>query len=82
MVPVVGLEPTRCCQQRILSPSRLPFRHTGTLPTAYILPNIYFYVNIKNYKTGAIKIIYYNHKLISKCLKFTISIFGSPKTIA
>ncbi len=24
LVPVVGLEPTRCCQQRILSPSRLP----------------------------------------------------------
>ena len=24
LVPVVGLEPTRCCHQRILSPSRLP----------------------------------------------------------
>ena len=24
LVPEVGLEPTRCCQQRILSPSRLP----------------------------------------------------------
>ena len=24
MVPVVGLEPTRCCHQRILNPSRLP----------------------------------------------------------
>ena len=30
MVPVVGLEPTRCRHQRILSPSRLPFHHTGT----------------------------------------------------
>ena len=29
LVPVVGLEPTRCCHQRILSPHRLPFRHTG-----------------------------------------------------
>ena len=29
MVPVVGLEPTRCRHQRILSPSRLPFHHTG-----------------------------------------------------
>ena len=29
VVPVVGLEPTRCCHQRILSPHRLPFRHTG-----------------------------------------------------
>jgi hypothetical protein len=25
---VVGLEPTRFCNQRILSPQRLPFRHT------------------------------------------------------
>ena len=24
MVPVVGLEPTLCCQKRILNPSRLP----------------------------------------------------------
>ena len=30
MVPVVGLEPTRYRYQRILSPSRLPFHHTGT----------------------------------------------------
>ena len=29
MVPVVGLEPTPCRQERILSPSRLPFHHTG-----------------------------------------------------
>ena len=29
LVPVVGLEPTRCRHQRILSPSRLPFHHTG-----------------------------------------------------
>ncbi len=29
VVPVVGLEPTRCRHQRILSPSRLPFHHTG-----------------------------------------------------
>ena len=26
---MVGLEPTRYCYQRILSPSRLPFHHTG-----------------------------------------------------
>ena len=30
MVPVVGLEPTRHRWQRILSPPRLPFQHTGT----------------------------------------------------
>ena len=36
MVPVVGLEPTRCCHQRILSPHRLPFRHTG-VRIAFIL---------------------------------------------
>ena len=29
LVPVVGLEPTRYRYQRILSPLRLPFRHTG-----------------------------------------------------
>ena len=28
-MPEVGLEPTRPCGQRILSPSRLPFRHSG-----------------------------------------------------
>ena len=28
-VPEVGLEPTRPFGQRILSPSRLPFRHSG-----------------------------------------------------
>ena len=28
-VPEVGLEPTRPFEQRILSPSRLPFRHSG-----------------------------------------------------
>ena len=36
VVPVVGLEPTRCCHQRILSPHRLPFRHTG-VRIAFIL---------------------------------------------
>ena len=35
-MPVVGLEPTRCCHQRILSPHRLPFRHTG-VRIAFIL---------------------------------------------
>ena len=33
---MVGLEPTRCCHQRILSPHRLPFRHTG-VRIAFIL---------------------------------------------
>jgi hypothetical protein len=27
----VGIEPTRGCPQRILSPQRLPFRHAGTI---------------------------------------------------
>lgn len=31
LVPEVGLEPTLCCHKRILSPSRLPFRHSGRL---------------------------------------------------
>ena len=29
LMPAVGLEPTRCCQQQILSLPRLPFRHAG-----------------------------------------------------
>ena len=36
VVPVVGLEPTPCCQERILSPSRLPVHHTGVLFHEYI----------------------------------------------
>ena len=36
MVPV-GLEPTRYRYQRILSPSRLPFHHTGKLLDYYTL---------------------------------------------
>ena len=31
LIPEEGLEPTRPCGQRILSPSRLPFRHSGSL---------------------------------------------------
>src|SRR6187200_2577509 len=31
MVPGEGVEPSRCCQRRILSPLRLPFRHPGVL---------------------------------------------------
>ena len=31
MVLVVGLEPTRPCELRILSPVRLPFRHTSIM---------------------------------------------------
>jgi hypothetical protein len=31
MVPEEGVEPTRPCDQRILSPPRLPFRHSGVL---------------------------------------------------
>ncbi len=29
VVPEEGLEPSRPCGQRILSPQRLPFRHPG-----------------------------------------------------
>ena len=32
MVPEVGVEPTRPYGQRILNPSRLPFRHSGIFP--------------------------------------------------
>ena len=33
LVPDVGLEPTRYCYQRILSPSRLPFHQSGLIYT-------------------------------------------------
>lgn len=29
VVPEGGVEPPRCCHRRILSPLRLPFRHSG-----------------------------------------------------
>ena len=35
VVPVVGLEPTRHRWQRILSPPRLPFQHTGMREVLY-----------------------------------------------
>ena len=35
LVPVVGLEPTRHRWQRILSPPRLPFQHTGMRAVFY-----------------------------------------------
>ena len=38
MVPVVGLEPTPCRQERILSPSRLPFHHTGKYAIFFYRP--------------------------------------------
>src|SRR5580700_1392817 len=31
VVPEEGVEPTRPCDQRILSPPRLPFRHSGSI---------------------------------------------------
>ena len=36
LVRVVGLEPTRSCLLRILSPVRLPFRHTRATTLLYI----------------------------------------------
>ena len=41
LVPVVGLEPTRCCHQRILSPSRLPIpshRHINRVLIVFHAP--------------------------------------------
>ena len=39
-LPAVGLEPTRCCQQQILSLPRLPFRHAGALSNkVYLITN-------------------------------------------
>lgn len=52
VVPVVGLEPTRCCHQRILSPHRLPFRHTGIGYSCYIIT--YFSPVRKSFFPGAV----------------------------
>ena len=49
MVPEVGLEPTRHCWQRILSPQRLPFRHSGTLKSDQVA-NHEEYRNRDNFK--------------------------------
>src|SRR6266404_5718593 len=35
LVPEEGVEPTHPCGQRILSPPRLPFRHSGTSEQKY-----------------------------------------------
>ena len=37
MVPEEGLEPSRGCPHRILSPARLPFHHSGTRTGELIL---------------------------------------------
>ena len=42
VVPVVGLEPTRCRHRRILNPLRLPFHHTGIVWTIIVQRAGYF----------------------------------------
>jgi hypothetical protein len=37
MVPEKGVEPSRACAQRILSPPRLPFRHSGARLQIYLI---------------------------------------------
>ena len=37
LVPKVGLEPTLCHHNRILSPARLPFRHFGLILNFYFI---------------------------------------------
>jgi hypothetical protein len=34
-MPEKGVEPSRACAQRILSPPRLPFRHSGAVAGSY-----------------------------------------------
>ena len=46
LMPAVGLEPTRCCHQQILSLPRLPFRHAGLC-----MKNIYLFFSRKKYLT-------------------------------
>lgn len=40
LVGTMGLEPTRCCHQRILSPLRLPFRHIPIYKKWRYLPEL------------------------------------------
>ncbi len=47
MVPEEGVEPTRPCGQRILSPSRLPFRHSGSSFEIVVAGTIYVKVKSK-----------------------------------
>ena len=46
VVPVVGLEPTRCRHRRILNPLRLPFHHTGL---AFLLYHNLFRISSKSF---------------------------------
>jgi hypothetical protein len=51
LVPVAGLEPARPCGQGILSPLRLPFRHTGK-PLRHHLAQPVARVTVKNPQTA------------------------------
>ena len=43
MVPEAGLEPARCLEQRILSPSCLPFHHSGNYIMLQLFPSIFIF---------------------------------------
>ena len=59
LVPVVGLEPTRCRHQRILSPPRLPFQHTGIFNFAPPRTKFRILEGSRNAKRDICSIIHY-----------------------
>ena len=53
LVLVVGVEPTRCCHLRILSPVRLPFRHTSILNCRAVETKVINFVYAQDFKPCA-----------------------------
>ena len=53
MVLVVGVEPTRSCLLRILSPVRLPFRHTSILNCRAVETKVINFVYAQDFKSSA-----------------------------
>ena len=51
LVLVVGVEPTRCCHLRILSPVRLPFRHTSILNCRAVETKVINFVYAQDFKS-------------------------------
>ena len=79
MVPVVGLEPTRCRHRRILNPLRLPFHHTGTLSKSisHSRQNIKCFVAIFHIHC---RLFLYSRQWIS--MRFDIVLYIEPRGVA
>ncbi len=79
LVPVVGLEPTRCHHRRILNPLRLPFHHTGTLSKSisHSRQNIKCFVAIFYIHC---RLFLYSRQWIS--MRFDIVLYIEPRGVA